>query len=935
MRIGLTAIGVLGVLISLFSFLNLSYSADWPTWRADASRSATSTEELPAELHPQWSLHLAALKPAWTEDPRLQFDATYEPIVLGNMMFVSSSHNDSVTAVDIATGKQHWRFFTDGPVRFAPVGLNGRIYFGADDGCFYCVDAAKGTQIWKFRAAPTRRKVIGNERLISVWPMRGGPVLANDKIYFTVGVWPFEGTLLYTLDATSGDVLQVKGSERPDDAGVNYTSTTLKDLSPQGYLVASGENLFVPCGRDNVFGVNTKTGRRISVKYSAKGLTDYHVMAAGKWFFHGDKIVDIRKQRTSSLTAHRPVIDGERIFFTSKGRAVAYDLKNQITVEKKDRRGKIVKTLVPKRLWQFDENPITTVHMKAGNRIYGHHANTVFALDLPTADEKPTNSWKATVKGTPSSMLAANGRLFVVTKEGIIHCFGAIKTEVKIYRETPQTIEKKDERWADHAGALLRQAKTKDGYCLVLGIGEGNLIDELIRQSNFQIIAVDKDTQKVNSLRRRLDGRGLYGTRVVAHVDDPLSFQFPPFLANLIVSEDLKAAGLNKESLFVTRTFHALRPYGGIACFDLPADRHSSLAKTVAQCELPNAEFKRVGQLSTLSRVGALVGSADWTHEYGDPSNTLMSRDKLVKAPLGVLWFGGPASDGRLFYDRHQWGPSMAVIEGRMFIQGPEVFTAVDVYTGRILWQNRLAKGITPGRRANWGPAGFHFVAVKDAIYLAFPNKCVRLDPATGKEVSEFKLKNDKDLWGRIRVWKDQIIVPVFQPVEGGGPVPKKLIAMDRHTGKVNWTKESAQSFAMVSIGGDKVFCYEGLLKGLYQGADKIRKDGIPQAAPFLSIRALDVKSGDDLWDRTTTQIATWLAYSEEHDVLLTSNKQGIEARRGKNGEELWSKKAKGLGFRGHPENYWDKVIIWKDKILDQRGPGRSYSLLSGKPDTR
>jgi hypothetical protein len=44
-----------------------------------------------------------------------------------------------------------------------------------------------------------------------------------------------------------------------------------------------------------------------------------------------------------------------------------------------------------------------------------------------------------------------------------------------------------------------------------------------------------------------------------------------------------------------------------------------------------------------LSREGALPGSADWTHEYGDPANTLMSRDELVKAPLGVLWFGGPA----------------------------------------------------------------------------------------------------------------------------------------------------------------------------------------------------------------------------------------------------------------------------------------------------
>ena len=47
-----------------------------------------------------------------------------------------------------------------------------------------------------------------------------------------------------------------------------------------------------------------------------------------------------------------------------------------------------------------------------------------------------------------------------------------------------------------------------------------------------------------------------------------------------------------------------------------------------------------------------------------------MSQDLRVKLPLGVLWFGGPASDTRFFFDRHFWGPSLTVIDGRMFLQG-------------------------------------------------------------------------------------------------------------------------------------------------------------------------------------------------------------------------------------------------------------------------
>ena len=65
----------------------------------------------------------------------------------------------------------------------------------------------------------------------------------------------------------------------------------------------------------------------------------------------------------------------------------------------------------------------------------------------------------------------------------------------------------------------------------------------------------------------------------------------------------------------------------------------------------------------------------------------------------------------------------MAVIEGRMFLQGPGKLTAVDVYTGRIIWQIPLEE--TPennlGRRGNDFEkkiAGHHFLAVKDGVYL-------------------------------------------------------------------------------------------------------------------------------------------------------------------------------------------------------------------------
>jgi hypothetical protein len=50
------------------------------------------------------------------EDTRIQFDASYEPIVVGQALFISSAQTDSVSAFDTHTGKQKWQFFAEGPV---------------------------------------------------------------------------------------------------------------------------------------------------------------------------------------------------------------------------------------------------------------------------------------------------------------------------------------------------------------------------------------------------------------------------------------------------------------------------------------------------------------------------------------------------------------------------------------------------------------------------------------------------------------------------------------------------------------------------------------------------------------------------------------------------------------------------------------------------
>ena len=130
-----------------------------------------------------------------------------------------------------------------------------------------------------------------------------------------------------------------------------------------------------------------------------------------------------------------------------------------------------------------------------------------------------------------------------------------------------------------------------------------------------------------------------------------------------------------------------LRPYGGTAVMgathaDRVAYAHAYMGAEVTgrARSLPNG--------LVITRPGPLRDTGTWTSQNGDPGNTLVANDHHVKMPLGVLWFGGPSN--RDVLPRHGHGPTPQVVGGRLFIEGRDMLRALDVYTGRLLWQREF-----------------------------------------------------------------------------------------------------------------------------------------------------------------------------------------------------------------------------------------------------
>jgi len=923
-------------------------------WRYDHNRSASTPEQLADQLYLQWQVEYSPRIPVW-DDPLnqnlMQFDRIFEPVVADNKLFIGFNDQDKVVALDINSGRELWHYYADGPVRL-PLAVNkDRIYFTGDDGYCYCLDSGDGSLVWKRLLAPSNNKLLGNKRLISMWPARGGIVIKDDIIYTAASIFPLMGTFIYALDAATGNIIW-----KNEGTGSNYIlqphrSPAFADVAPQGCFTISGNILLVAGGRSVPAAFDIKTGNELYYQLSASGKTGGAFTCSNDRVFfnhHREHKTSLYDSKTGNklfpYAGEYPVVDGDTIYSSGENIvAYALDEKN-----------------IPDTLWSLDISATNDL-IKAGNVLYAADSTGITAVRIEK-DKKPVIMWRIYSDINIDRLVASNGKLIAVSDDGTIRIYGDKQVLYKVTQQEPVVIHKS--RFSK-IRKIIRSTGVKEGYAVVFGTDDAGILQTLALKTSLNIIAFDKDQHRIDALREYFDNQGIKTDRLSFLLHEGKYPALPKYFSSLTIINDISYLnGFEKD--VISDIYESSRPYDGKIWIRARRKARKKLASVISDLNLYGAMIKKRCRYMVLSRTGALEGSAPWTHNYGDIANTVKSDDRMVKAPLGILWFGGNSNMDVL--PRHGHGPGEQVVDGRLIIQGINSISARDVYTGRVLWKRDFEKLMDdswmvfydetydeenpldpkynqvhlPGANAR----GTNFIATKEFVYLIEGNKCNLIDIRTGEIDKVFETGDDNTMeLGYIGVYEDLLILGnnfaeftglENDPIRIRNPkfteynltASRELIVMDRFKGKRLWSIKANHGFIHNSViaGDNIIFCLDKLPQYL---ETKLRRRGEtpPEGSRLLY---LDARTGEIILEDAKDIFGTWLGYSSEYKLLLQATRPSRDMLNGEEGNRII---AYNVVTR---EKMWDKAvryanppIIHNDKIYTN---GEGFYLLTGDP---
>jgi len=216
----------------------ISDSGNWPTYRHDALRTGATTCEIPGPISPRWQVPLKG--------------AVTPPVVGGDRLYVAAKHEHTLYAMDARDGEGVWHFTAGGRIDSPPTLYGGLVLFGCADGRVYCLRASDGALVWRFRAAPSNRRIIAFDQLESPWRVHGSVLVKDNVAYCTAGRSSYldGGIRIVGLDPATGNVryatcVDTWSRTRKDAEDKPFIPAYHMEGTNSDILVSEGDSLYL------------------------------------------------------------------------------------------------------------------------------------------------------------------------------------------------------------------------------------------------------------------------------------------------------------------------------------------------------------------------------------------------------------------------------------------------------------------------------------------------------------------------------------------------------------------------------------------------------------------------------------------------------------------------------------------------------------------
>ena len=440
------------------------------------------------------------------------------------------------------------------------------------------------------------------------------------------------------------------------------------------------------------------------------------------------------------------------------------------------------------------------------------------------------------------------GRLARITLAGAICCVlfvvSYIQASAADAAQTKSTAE-----------ALVKRAGLRRGLCAVLG-RDGDMAIQLAKASELLVHVRAPRSSDVAELRQQADEAGLSIGRLAVERGRIDRLPYADNMIDLIVATGVSADDFKK--LSTDEILRALRPEGTaiIGRKLVGDDEQAQLAQlkkwaTTAGSQNVNT-WTAAGSVWVQLRKAPLEGIDDWSHWEKGPDNNPVSTDTVIKAPYMTQFLAKPyyigmpaittAAGGRTFlavgniaHHRREWSTLNRLI-------------ARNGYNGTILWERKLPDGYLVHRSA--------FVATKETFYMIGGDRCVLLDPQTGKVQGTIQIPGVKGPWKWMAIMDDVLYV-----LAGDKEPGTQLIKGDRTFGGWSWADLSKGYYAKPRIPygfGHTLAAYDLKSKQrLWKHQEKdpidsramaMRDDKIYLFCPEHRLRALTISAGRVAW---------------------------------------------------------------------------------------